>query len=362
MPPDVPAASLRRAAFTDRLGSWQVLGQLHTRVGGGSGAHPVRPVVLVVAALVGTAGVAIGVGPAWLVALALGVGLGLVWLATRRDAPAHEQLEAELRLVIRELRESRARVAHVADTERRRIERDLHDGCQQRLIALRVKLGLAEELIGTENESVAELIHDIALDAESALDDLHALVHGIYPSLLVDRGLADALKSMGRSAPMPVHVRAQGSSRYPADVEAAVYFACAEALQNTAKHAGSDATASIAVRHEGSGLAFEVSDDGRGFDDEVHAGSGLANMHDRLSAIGGRLRVTSAAGSGTTVKGWVDEVEPLHQSASTALRWRRQPPPTGVHIEARWRAAAVDQQAPAVPTRFTRQRRLPAAP
>jgi signal transduction histidine kinase len=106
------------------------------------------------AALVGAAGVAIGVGPVWLVALSLGVGLGLVWPTMRRDAPAHEQLEAELHILIRELRESRARVAHVADTERRRIERDLHDGCRQRLIALRVRLGLAEELIGAENGSL----------------------------------------------------------------------------------------------------------------------------------------------------------------------------------------------------------------
>jgi hypothetical protein len=138
-------------------------------------------------------------------------------------------------------------------------------------------------------------------------------------------------------------------------VEAAVYFACAEALQNAAKHAGSDATASIAVRHEGSGLAFEVSDDGRGFGDDVDAGRGLANMHDRLSAIGGRLRVTSAPDCGTTVEGWVGEVEPLHSQANTALRWRLQTPATGAHMEADWRAPAVDQQEPAVPTRFARR-------
>jgi signal transduction histidine kinase len=208
---------------------------------------------------------------------------------------------------------------------------------------------------------LAELIHDISTDAAFALEDLHTLVNGIYPSLLVDRGLVDALRSMGRSAPMPVHVRAQDSSRYPADVEAAVYFACAEALQNTVKHAGSAATARIAIRHEGSGLAFEVSDDGRGFGDDVNAGSGLANMQDRLSAVGGHLRVTSAPGSGTIVQGWVDEVESLRSPASTALRRRLQPPPTGAHIGPHRRATADDQQEPAVPTRFARHRRMQAA-
>jgi signal transduction histidine kinase len=161
------------------------------------------------------------------------------------------------------------------------------------------------------------LIQEISVHAESALEDLHALVHGIYPSLLLDRGLVDALKANGRAAPMPVRVRTEGTSRrYPADVEAAVYFACADALQNTAKHAGAAATARIALRYEGSGLAFEVSDDGRGFGGQINAGSGLTNMEDRLTAVGGRLRVTSAPGRGTTVQGWVGETQPLDSDSS----------------------------------------------
>ena len=103
-------------------------------------------------------------------------------------------------------------------------------------------------------------------------------------------------------------------------MEAAVYFACAEALQNVAKHAGAVATARIVLRHEGSGLAFEVRDDGRGFGDQVRAGAGLINMDDRVSAVGGRLRVTSAPGSGTTVQGWVDRVQPLDSPLTGAAR------------------------------------------
>jgi signal transduction histidine kinase len=111
---------------------------------------------------------------------------------------------------------------------------------------------------------------------------------------------------------MPVRVRTEGASRrYPADMEAAVYFACAEALQNAARHAGSAATARIVLRSEGSGLAFEVSDDGCGFGGEISAGGGLVNMEDRLNAVGGRLRVTSAPGCGTTVEGWVGETQPV---------------------------------------------------
>ena len=147
-------------------------------------------------------------------------------------------------------------MAHVADAERRRIERDLHDGCQQRLIALRVKLALAEEIVGDENRAVGELIQEIAVDAETALEDLHALVHGIYPSLLIDRGLADAVKSMARDAPVSARVLADGVGRCPPDVEAAVYFTCAEALQNTAKHGGPGTSARIvaAQGHRGPGL------------------------------------------------------------------------------------------------------------
>ena len=219
----------------------------------------------------------------------------------RRDS----RLEAELHDTILELRRSRARVAQAADTERRRIERDLHDGAQQRLIALRVKLSLAEEIMRDENRPVGDLIQEIAADAETALEDLHALVHGIYPALLTDRGLPDALKALGRAAPLPTRVLAHGLGRYTAGVEAAVYFTCAEALQNAAKHGGHGTTARIALRHETEGLAFEVRDDGRGFDPARRTGGGLANMHDRLGAVGGRIKLVSAPECGVAIQGWV---------------------------------------------------------
>jgi signal transduction histidine kinase len=264
--------------------------------------------------LLGVAGVVAVDRAGWLGVLLIGVGLAVGWAVGRHDTPgrrAWAELEAELQSQTRELRESRARLAQGADAERRRIERDLHDGCQQRLIALRIKLGLAEELVDVGNVRALRLIEEVAGDAESALEDLHTVVHGVYPSLLMDRGLADALKGLARSAPMRVGVFVEGRSRYPAEVEAAVYFACAEALQNATKHAGGVATARIALRHDSSGLVFEVRDDGRGFGDEVRAGAGFANMEDRVSAVGGRLRVTSAPGCGTTVQGWVDQVQPI---------------------------------------------------
>jgi signal transduction histidine kinase len=266
---------------------------------------------LVVGALGGVVAVE---GAGWLGLVSIALALVVGWVVGRGDAPGRDDavdLDAQVQSQTRDLRASRARLAHGADAERRRIERDLHDGCQQRLIALRIKLGLAEELIDAENERALLLIEEIAGDAESALEELQTFVHGVYPSLLVDRGLDDALKALARSAAMQVRVRAEGRLRYPAEVEAAVYFACAEALQNVAKHAGAVATACVALRHNGSGLAFEVSDNGDGFGDDVRAGAGLTNMEDRLNAVGGHLLVTSAPGRGTTVEGWVDPVQAL---------------------------------------------------
>jgi signal transduction histidine kinase len=222
-------------------------------------------------------------------------------------ARSDERLEVELRNTIQKLRRSRARAAHVADVERRRIERDLHDGCQQRLIALRVKLALAEEIVGDDNQAVGELIQEIAADAETAIEDLHALVHGIYPAVLVDRGLAEAVKAVARDAPVPARVLAEGVGRCRPEVEAAVYFTCTEALQNTAKHGGPGASARIVLRQEPAGLAFEIRDDGVGYDSETPAGNGLANMEDRLGAVGGRVKILSSPGCGTIVQGWVPD-------------------------------------------------------
>jgi signal transduction histidine kinase len=292
--------------MTTRLGALEPHAVLRLR-----GVHPVAVPVLVLGfALVVAVELVAPMDWPLLVLLAYAVLVGVVITRAREEATRanHDlRLEAELRDTIQALRRSRARVAHAGDTERRRIERDLHDGCQQRLIALRVKLALAEEIAQDENQSFGDLIQEIAADAETALEDLHAIVHGIYPALLTDRGLPDAVKAMGRAAPVPARVLAEDVRRYPADVEAAVYFTCAEALQNTAKHAGPGATVRIMLRHETEGLAFEVRDDGRGFDPAVRTGSGLANMEDRLGAVGGRVRVVSAPDCGVAVQGWVPD-------------------------------------------------------
>jgi signal transduction histidine kinase len=274
------------------------------------GVHPLAaPVLIVGSTLVLVTELVAPMAWPLIALLAFAVLAGVIVSRARDEATrvrSDERLEAELRDTILELRRSRARVAHVAHTERRRIERDLHDGCQQRLIALRVKLALAEEIVGADNRSVGDLIQEIAADAETALEDLHALVHGIYPALLTDRGLGDAVKAMARTAPIPARVLAEGVRRYPPDVEAAVYFTCAEALQNSA-NGGPGATARVALRHETGGLAFEVRDDGRGFDTAVRNGSGLANMEDRLAAVGGRLKVVSAPECGAAVQGWIPD-------------------------------------------------------
>lgn len=225
------------------------------------------------------------------------------------------RLEADLRASIEDLRASRTRIVAVADRERRRVERDLHDGAQHRLIALRVKLRLLEETSDADAETRARLVHELEADAEGALEDLRSLVRGIYPPLLVDRGLRDALAWVTRSAPIETTLDVDGLRRYAPEVEAAVYFCCLEALQNAAKHAGSTARAIIRVREVEGDLVFDVSDDGSGFRPADAAQSGgLTNMRDRAGAAGGTLDVTSRPGAGTRVRGVVPTISPLAAS------------------------------------------------
>ncbi len=222
------------------------------------------------------------------------------------------RLEAELNASIGDLRASRARLVAVADGERRRVERDLHDGAQHRLIALRVKLRLLEEADEAEVETRARMVHELEADAEAALEDLRSLVRGIYPPLLVDRGLSDALNWATRSAPIQTTVNIDNLRRYAPEVEAAVYFCCLEALQNAAKHAGDGAQASVSVREIDTDLVFDVFDNGSGFPyADVAESRGLANMRDRAGAAGGTLDVTSAPGAGTLVHGVVPTISPL---------------------------------------------------
>jgi signal transduction histidine kinase len=215
----------------------------------------------------------------------------------------HERLTADLGRAMTDLDESRRRIAEAADLERARIERDLHDGAQQRLIALRIRLGVAEELLTSNPGAGAHAVRELGFEAQRALDELRSLAHGVYPPLLTDRGLPDALHSVAAQAPMPVPVVAVGVSRHPIEIESAVYFTCVEALQNAVNHAGGATGVWIRLNQTSTSLRFEVRDDGPGFTLADHDGRGLRNMHDRIEAIGGELTVETHPGRGTRVIG-----------------------------------------------------------
>jgi signal transduction histidine kinase len=221
----------------------------------------------------------------------------------RLDIALHDSLE-QLRGQAQDLQASRARIVAAADAERRRIERDLHDGAQQYLVAIAVKAGLIQQLAGVDAARGKALLDELASDTQSALDELRSLAHGIYPPLLSSAGLGEALGAACRRAPLPTDLDAADLRRYAPQLEAAVYFCCLEALQNAAKYAGRDASARVAIWEEAGGLLFEVADDGVGFDAaQFNAGAGLTNMSDRLGAVGGRLSIESQPGKGTRVKG-----------------------------------------------------------
>jgi signal transduction histidine kinase len=205
--------------------------------------------------------------------------------------------------LIEELRESRRRIVAAQDERAKKLERDIHDGAQQQLVALSVKLGLAERLVRADAEKAAEMLAEAKAETGEALENLRDLARGIYPPLLADEGLAAALDAQARKAPLPVRVEADGVGRYPEEMEAAVYFSCLEALQNVAKYAEASA-ATIGLAHANGHLFFEVTDDGRGFDpDAAERGSGLQGIADRLAALGGELTLRSSPGNGTTVAG-----------------------------------------------------------
>jgi signal transduction histidine kinase len=212
-------------------------------------------------------------------------------------------LSADLQARLEDLRASRQRLVQAQDLERRRLERNLHDGAQQHLVALKVKLGLAEMLLGRDPTKAMATLEQLKGDAEEALETLRDLARGIYPPLLADRGLVVALESQARKAIVPVNVRADGVERYSQDVEATVYFCVLEALQNVQKYAQASHV-EVRLHSEGARLTFAVSDDGVGFDTAIAMkGAGLTNMADRLDALGGTLNVTSRPGGGTTISG-----------------------------------------------------------
>jgi signal transduction histidine kinase len=223
------------------------------------------------------------------------------------------RLTAELRSTIDELRASRRRLVEAQDEERRKIERNIHDGAQQQLVALTIKARLAEQMIERDPAKARDLVVQIGTETTGTLEDLRDLARGIYPPLLADKGLAAALEAQGRKAAVPVAVKADGVGRLDRDVEAGVYFCVLEALNNVAKYAGASRV-DVRLGWQDGEVAFEVSDDGVGFDPAARGyGTGLRGMADRLEALGGTLEVQSAPRAGTKILGRVPAARVEHE-------------------------------------------------
>jgi signal transduction histidine kinase len=236
-------------------------------------------------------------------------------LATRRPAPltrsrpsrTTEPVPGEsverLRVEIEELNASRARLVDAADAERRALERQLHDGVQQQLVAIAVNLQLAGGLCETDATSARALLDEVGRDARAALDGLRRLAAELYPPLLDACGLVIALRSAGADAGIVTHVEADALPTGQPELAASVYFCCLEALRNAALHAGAGAKARISIGVEEERLVFEIADDGCGFMTGQPSEGGLRRIGDRLAALGGRLEIASVPGHGTSVSG-----------------------------------------------------------
>jgi signal transduction histidine kinase len=229
---------------------------------------------------------------------------GLVLRNVRLTAELQARLTEISRQAV-ELRASRQRIVATQDAERRRLERNIHDGAQQNLVALTVKLRLAANLAKRDPERARDSVKALEAESDQALRTLRALARGIYPPLLREQGLVAAVRAEAEKMAMPATVAADYLDRAAPDIEAAVYFVCLEALQNVSKHANASRV-QISLRSRDRALSFDITDDGSGFDLERDAqGSGLRNMTDRIEAMGGQLELRSAANHGTTVRGTV---------------------------------------------------------
>jgi signal transduction histidine kinase len=217
------------------------------------------------------------------------------------------RLTEDLRARLDDLTAAQTRIVHAQDEERRKLERNIHDGAQQQLVALAVKLRLADSLVGRDDGGAHGLLRDLQTEVGDALSDLRDLARGIYPPLLADKGLAAALDAQARKAAVPTSVVADGVGRFSQDIEATVYFSCLEALQNVAKYARATA-ATVTLRSDDGHLEFTVSDDGRGFDPKATGyGTGLHGIADRVAAAGGTIEVRSTPGAGTSLIGRIPE-------------------------------------------------------
>jgi signal transduction histidine kinase len=226
----------------------------------------------------------------------------------------NERLTSALKARLADLQAAQKRLVAAQDHERRRLERNIHDGAQQQLVALQVRQRLAEQLIDRDPVKAKEMLVQIQTDTGTALDDLRDLARGIYPPLLADQGLVAALRAQARKSTLPVEIRADDVARCSEEIEAAVYFSVLECLQNVAKYAEATSV-QVTLQVEAATLGFGVHDDGRGFDPKaVGAGTGLQGIADRLGALDGSLEVDSAPGRGATVTGRVPiRVEAISQ-------------------------------------------------
>jgi signal transduction histidine kinase len=231
----------------------------------------------------------------------IGVALHNVQLDTALQASLDE-----LKNTNEELRASRSRIVAAGDSERRKLERNLHDGAQQHLVALAVQLRLAKDALVDTPEDVDGMLDEIRSGLQDAIAELRALAHGIFPPLLISGGLAEALPASASRAALPTSTDIV-VERHDPEVEAAVYFCCMEALQNAGKHAGDSASAVVRVWQDADALHWSVEDDGPGFDaaSGAGAGHGFVNMRDRMGAFGGTIDVLSSPGKGTTIRGHV---------------------------------------------------------
>jgi signal transduction histidine kinase len=224
----------------------------------------------------------------------------------------NRRLETDAARSLQELEASRARLVASAERERRRIERDLHDGAQQRLVALKIELELADELLGSDPEAARERLRQLERDVDEALEELRSLAHGVYPPVLADRGLAEAIRAVAARSPVRVDLEAHNVGRYASELESAVYYCVLEALQNALKHAKGVRRILVELEGDGEELRFAVRDDGAGMADRhASGGMGITGMRDRVAAFGGGLDVASAVGVGTTVRGVVRTVSPI---------------------------------------------------
>jgi signal transduction histidine kinase len=222
-----------------------------------------------------------------------------------RDMAAQAGLVLRNVRLIEDLRESRRRIVSAQDERARALERNIHDGAQQQLVALSVKLRLATGLLERDPAKARTMLQELQGQTTETLEDLRDLARGIYPPLLADKGLPAALEAQARKSPVPVTVHPDGVGRYGQDVESAVYFCCLEALNNVAKYADASSVEIRLAQTEGE-LRFEVADDGVGFNPDASTyGTGLQGIADRIDALGGRLEIRSAVGMGTSVEGTV---------------------------------------------------------